>query len=111
MWWAHERLHRTVIRDYATRLPLYRAERDALEIEFQRETKELAGRARDLAPVERAQHLAATTAACFERAARATARWTDLVEAAPVQQRPTRLFSMAWDILNRQAAFPGDGRR
>ena len=41
LWWTHERLHRAVIRDYATRLPLYRAERDALEAKFLSEAAEI----------------------------------------------------------------------
>jgi hypothetical protein len=42
---------------------------------------------------------------CFLRAAEATARWTDTVAAAPVRHRPPRLFSMAWDIVGKQAAM------
>ena len=31
LWWRHERLHRTALRDYEHLLPLYRAERDEIE--------------------------------------------------------------------------------
>ncbi|UCC63360.1 MAG: C69 family dipeptidase, partial [Anaerolineae bacterium] len=75
LWWTHERLHRAVIRDYPTRLPLYQAERDALETAFLSEAEEMYGRYHQVSDGERAEPLAAFTASCFERAAGATARW------------------------------------
>jgi len=104
LWWAHERLHRAVIRDYATRLPLYREERDALEAEFLSEAAEMYEKYWG-AGEERAEFLATFTASCFERATEATARWTETVTSAPVQRRPPRLFSMAWNRFDRQAGF------
>ena len=105
MWWAHERLHRAVIRDYPGRLPLYRTERDALEASFLSEAADIYQQYRDLGNSDRAQPLGAFTASCFERAAAATARWTERVSSVPVRQRPPRLFSLAWDIVDRQAGL------
>jgi len=105
LWWAHECLHRAVIRDYATRLPLYREERDALEAAFLSEAAEMYNKYRGASAGERAELLIAFTASCFERAARATVRWTETVSSAPVQHRPPRLFSMAWNKFDRQAGF------
>jgi hypothetical protein len=106
MWWAHEHLHRAVIRDYATRMPLYRAERDALEADFLRRAAALAEEHRGTNTPERVQALAALSADCFEQARQATTAWTEQVSAAPVRQRPSPLFSLAWRILARQANFP-----
>ena len=105
LWWTHERLHRAVIRDYATRLPLYRDERDALEATFLREAAEMYDRYRGISAEERAEPLGTFTASCFERAAKATARWTEAVSSAPIQRRPPRLFSRAWDGFDKQAGF------
>ena len=106
LWWSHERLHRAVIRDYATRLPLYRDERDALEAEFLQKAEKASHEYGGVGVEERASFLAAFTASCFERAARATAQWVDRVSSTPIQQRPPRLFSMAWDrFLAGQSAF------
>ncbi len=105
LWWAHERLHRTVIRDYAGRMPLYREQRETLEASFVVEAEELRASLRAVSEKERASRLAAFSASCFERAANATKRWTQTVSSVPVKQRPPLLFSMAWDILNRQAKF------
>jgi dipeptidase len=105
LWWAHERLQRAVIRDYANRQPLYREERDALEATFLSEAAGMYERYRGLGAEERAEALAAFTASCFERAAEVTASWADVVSSAPVQQKPPRLFSLAWNGFNRRAGF------
>jgi hypothetical protein len=86
-----------VIRDYAARLSLYRDERDALEAAF---VQEAAGEG-SAAGVETQR---AFTLSCFARAAEATSRWTAQVMAAPVVHRPSRLFALAWDLVDRQAA-------
>ncbi len=105
LWWTHERLHRAVIRDYVTRLPLYREGHDALEATFLREADEMYEQYRGVSAEERAEPLGAFTASCFERAAEATARWTETVSSAPVRHRPPRLFSRAWDKFDKQAGF------
>jgi len=106
LWWNHERLHRQVIRDYATRMPVYREERDALEASFLQEAAEMVARYRDVSSEERAEPLRAFSASCFERAAEATERWIEAVKNIPVRHRPPRLFSLAWDRFNREANFP-----
>jgi len=106
LWWAHERLHRAVIRDYATRMPLYRADRDALEAAFRDGAGELYARWRAASPAERVEPLRAFSASCFAQARDAEARWTQTVLAAPVQHRPSPLFTMAWNGFNKEAGFP-----
>lgn len=108
LWWNHERLHRAVIRDYPTRSRLYRQERDELEADFLDESVRASAAHRDDAPETKADRLAAITASCFQRSAEATKRWTDVVQTPEVVHRPPRLFSIAWNILNRQAHFLDD---
>jgi secernin len=105
LWWTHERLHRSVIRDYATRLPLYQEDRDSLEAAFLFEAAEIRRQCLDKDPDERAGPLVAFTAECFRRATSATARWTEAVASAPVVHRPPLLFARAWDRFNREAGF------
>jgi len=54
LWWTHERLHRAVMRDYATRVPLFRDERDELEAMFLREAAEMFETYREASDEERA---------------------------------------------------------
>ena len=110
LWWRHERLHRAVIRDYRTRMPLYEKERDALETAFlgeAREMRETLGQERPdgLDDAVRDSRLTEFTASCFQRADQATERWTRTVSEAPLEHSPSILFRLAWNGFNRQADF------
>jgi hypothetical protein len=54
---------------------------------------------------KRRQPLAAFSAACFQQAAAATARWTEAVFSTPIQHPPPVLFARSWNQFNRQASF------
>lgn len=107
LWWAHERLHRAVIRDYASRMTLYRRQRDELEAEFLCEAGEKYESYRHASRDDRAQPLRAFSAACFDRARQAEAQWMETVAAQPVRQKPPLLFRMAWNGFDRAAGFVG----
>jgi dipeptidase len=97
LWWRHEGLHREVLRDYATRLAVYRRERDELEAKFLAEAEVH----RHSSTAERS----AFSARCFEEADQATGRWTAQVQATPVKNRPAFLYRRALDKLNKEALF------
>jgi dipeptidase len=101
LWWNHETLHREVVRDYAVRLPLYKAERDELERKFIGDWEETrhAG----------VQPRAAFTAGCFKEAGQATERWIERVRSVPVQNRSEVLYALAWRNFNKQAGLPAGG--
>jgi dipeptidase len=80
-WWRHERLHRAVLQDYATRQPLYQAERNALEEAF-------------MAEAATADPTAVT--AFYARADAAETSWTARAEHAPVQHRAGWLYRRFW---------------
>jgi hypothetical protein len=111
LWWRHERLHRAVIRDYPTRIPLFEEERDALETAFLSEAGEMREASGEeagpdgLADAFHDSHLAEFTASCFRRADEATERWTRLVSEAPIEHSPLMLFTVAWNRFNGQADF------
>ena len=104
-WWNHERLHRAVLKDYATRLPLYRQDRDSLEAEFLTQAAEMYERYRGAPIEERAEPLAAFTASCFERASSATEEWIKRVSTAEIKRRPSGLYRLAWRKFDRQAGI------
>ena len=95
LYWRHETLHRATLRDYATFIQLYQAERDTLEQEF------LAG------ALEFAHHMAPErvvfAARCFAEADAAEVRWLERLSNAKVQKRRNWLYTIAWNKFNRQA--------
>jgi len=83
LWWRHERLHRSVLRDPARLLPLFTEERDALEASWLADTP--------------------SPADAFAEADRRLADWTQRVsDAAPRDARPpwARRY---WKVRNRRA--------
>ena len=97
LWWAHEDLHRETLRDYAGRLPLYGAERDALESRL-REQADAARSAADRS---------SCTQAAFAASAEAEARWLEVVRSHDPMTTPRGLFARAWRSFDRSAARPG----
>jgi secernin len=106
MWWAHERLHRAVLWDHASRLSSYQDERDELEATFLREEQTLYHRLYDTPSGERAAMQAELTRSTCARTAEATVRWERRVKAMPVQRRPRFLYRLYWRRRNRMARFP-----
>ena len=84
--------------DYHIRLGTYRAERDALEADFQQG----AAAAEAGPPGERT----AFSARCFAEADEATRRWTAQVRAAKPRRRNAFWYDLAWRGFNRQAGLP-----
>lgn len=101
LWWRHEALHRAVLRDYATRLAVYREERDRLEADFITEAERLR-RPSETSEARQAER-AALTSRCFAQADEATARWLEIVRATPPRQRRPWHYALAWRSFDRQA--------
>lgn len=80
MWWRHEVLHRETLRNYSGRLPVYAADRDALEAQFLAADPDDRG---------------AFTAECFATAASAEQRWLKAARAVAPQSLPA-LYARAW---------------
>ncbi|MCX7670638.1 MAG: hypothetical protein N2439_11270, partial [Anaerolineae bacterium] len=101
LFWRHEALHRATLRNYAAALPLYAAERDALEHEF------VAGamKYRTKSAAERAAY----AADCFARADEAEARWRERVTAANLPDRRPFLYARAWREFEQTPAHHARG--
>ena len=106
IWWAHERLHRAALKDYATRTPLYKEERDGLEAAFIAEEGSMYERYHSVPVSERAGALAEFSQLCFGRAAVAAQRWQERISDAPIRNRPGFVYAHFWRKLNRMARFP-----
>ncbi len=95
LFWRHEQLHRATLRDYATRLALYRDERDALEHRFVADALDCG----DKSLAERS----AFSARCFAEADQAEARWTESIHARGDVSYPGILYAFAWRGFDREA--------
>ena len=96
LFWRHETLHRATLRDYATRIQLYRYARDTLERQF------LTG-----AEAHRDQPLAERAAyagLCFAQADEAEADWAERVLANAPSSRLGLLYALAWRNFNHSAS-------
>ena len=102
LWWRHERLHRAVLADYAQRLAVYQAERDALEEKFQYAVERLLADGADRVTADKLQR------ECWAEAEKAEDRWLSKVTAVPPRRGAggSAFYRMHWARLNREAAFP-----
>jgi hypothetical protein len=85
LWWRHERLHRRVMRDPARLMPLFAAERDAIEARWR------------AAPPE--------PAAAFADADRLLADWTARVEAKRTRDTRPGFVRSYWRVRNKRAGL------
>ena len=102
LFWRHEALHRATLRNYAGNMPLYAADRDALESRFVKEAMSL----RDQSPEKRA----AFSTRCFAEADEAEAAWRTRISEAGLPDTRPFLYASAWRGFERAAA-PKDTRR
>jgi secernin len=94
LWWRHEGLHRTILRDFPVRLGQMQQPRDELE-------------ARLLAQAEAAspRQRFAVTQSAFAEAQETEARWAAEVSSLPVRHRPGPVYRRYWAARNRKVAL------
>lgn len=97
LWWRHEALHREVLRDYSTRLPLFDDEREALESVFLSDAEEMVS--------EPSETRAAFTARCFEQADQALLNWRTRAHETDLKRRLPVYYALAWRKVNREAGI------
>ncbi len=93
IFWAHEELHREVLKNFPARTDVFQAERDELETEFIDGALAL----RDGSVDERKAY----SETCFQRAAAAEKEWLTEVIKVPVNNR--FLHALAWKGFDKSA--------
>ena len=88
------------LRDYPSRIQVYRAERDALEAQLVSGALDRAGHP--------AGERAAFAADGFAQAGEAEARWLEQVSGTPMRSRPNWLYTRSWNRAGRQARMPAE---
>ncbi|MBI4766859.1 MAG: hypothetical protein HY787_20070 [Deltaproteobacteria bacterium] len=98
LYWRHETLHRTTLRNFSTFIKLYQPERETLEHEFYTKAIEFAR--------HRAPERLAFNRRCFAEAEAAEIRWLERLANKKIQKHPNGLYSLTWKKFNRQAQMP-----
>jgi len=99
LWWRHEQLHRAVLKAYPSRLPVYTADRDALEKSFL-DSALKCGTSVDAREIFSAQ--------CFQLADQASAAWLERVKTILPVRQPRFYYNAAWNAFDHQAKMTGD---
>jgi len=94
LWWYHEALHRSVLLDYRTRMPVYKSERDTLESSF----------INGAANAETGNRFAFSQKA-FHKTKELTDKWIDGVQHTPIKKRPHFIYRHFWEKQNKKAGI------
>jgi dipeptidase len=98
LFWTHEVLHRTTLRDHDRLLGVYQPERDELEREF---TKQGLEAARHDLPAR-----VKVSADCFAQAKQAESAWLQRIQRESRKSGSAWLHEVAWKDFNKQAGIP-----
>ncbi len=98
LFWRHERLHRSVLEDYPTRLASYRKQRDEMEGGFFDQALSLVQ-----ASIDKRKSFSAN---CFQQAWQVEDQWYHTVKDQPIEGRRGWLHKLAWDQFNKQTGMP-----
>ncbi|WP_299983800.1 C69 family dipeptidase [Desulfobacula sp.] len=93
LWWQHEKLHRSVLKDYS-RMSLYKEERDQMEIAFFKKASDLKEKSR----IE-------ITSQAFAQSRTATENWISRVESQPAKRSLNPVFNLYWKKQNKKAGL------
>jgi dipeptidase len=99
IWWEGERLHRTVVEDYAARRQVFIAERDAMQTAFLNRVDGAAGAS--------AQERLILSTDCLAQSRLATRRWAEQVSQLPYQKKAGSLYLTAWKKINLEGKYVG----
>lgn len=89
LWWFHEDLHRSVLKDYQHRLSLYYRERDALEEQFLTKAAD-----------QKSEKQYAVSVAAFEEAREKTEQWIERVRDARIHNGENWVYRHYWKKQN-----------
>lgn len=97
LFWAHEKLHRSILLNYPERMASFAADRDAMEKRF----IEGALKIQHASAKERADF----SQACYNEAKAAEAEWLKRAEAVPAKK--SFFHSMTWNAFSQKAGMTG----
>jgi len=98
LFWQHELLHRETLKDYPTRIKLYREDRDILEQKFINQAVQCASRS--------IENRSTFSDQCFSKARDAQAQWLEKISDVSKRTHRKALYTTAWNKFDSQAGMP-----
>lgn len=98
LWWEHEKLHRSILKDYATRMTKYQPERDAMQREF----AEKLAKSKIATPGQKKQY----SASCFSKEMGKINPWVDTIGRLPLESHNAFYYDAMLNSINKAANFP-----
>lgn len=97
LWWDHEKFHRTVLLDFATRLRTFQKDRDEIEKAW----------------IKKADHIPKNdqwdlTQLAFRQAWQKIHDWTENIRSLPAQHPNKGVYRRYWKYQNKMAGIPVD---
>jgi dipeptidase len=100
LWWRHEKLHRLVLMDYQKRLNIYRDERNQMEAEFLKKTRELIEKISSPLSQDNIDQLISLTNESLKNSMQKTLEWIDSIKNLPRDSIPGYFYRRRWKKLN-----------
>ena len=101
LWWRHESLHRSLLRDFSHRLDTIRKERDAVEKSFVERIDDAWKKGGPSSELMRA-----AIQQCWSEAQATERNWAAVLQATPVPRKAANSFDRSWNRYNDIASLP-----
>jgi secernin len=98
LWWEHEKLHRTILQDYPTRMAKYQPELDTLQTEF------VDGIAKD--KIKSFKQKREYSEKCFSDELNQLGTWVDELSKLPKKSRNAFYYDSMLNSINKAGEFP-----
>jgi dipeptidase len=95
LWWRHENLHREILRDYAARIKILKAQREPLEANLLTEV--------ELMEKDSPQQRKTMSKKSFSKVLEAEDAWLEEIRNMPIRHPRPLLDKLAWNKFDRQA--------
>ncbi|MHA1973888.1 MAG: C69 family dipeptidase [Candidatus Hodarchaeales archaeon] len=107
LWWRHEVIHRSILRDYETRIKIIRPDIEYFEEQMLKKVKKLRTEIETLSREARLEKLAEISHNAFNEALELESKWLKDLKKVPVQKKTGGFFYRRfWKNENKKAEIP-----
>jgi dipeptidase len=107
LWWIHERLHRIILADYASRINIIHETQNSFESKYlARVAETVLGIKSGRVSNNRSHTLRRINEEAFTEAKQLVSESLTKIERLPIQQRPGLLYRRYWDRVSARAGLP-----